>query len=136
MTVSQSSQVSFDVKNTGTLAATIANIGIGQTGSPYTLKGLPSLPVTLAPNTDFSFTIIFTPAVGRIFERDAASRYYDRRVDRIGYPASGIAQLHYWRSEWNGRGRFASEYYADSRKPLPSGAVGRPQRLQFRQSPR
>ena len=62
VTVSQSSQVSFDVKNTGTLAATIANIGIGQTGSPYTLKGLPPLPVTLAPNTDFSFTITFTPA--------------------------------------------------------------------------
>src|SRR3984957_1885409 len=61
VTISQSSQVSFDVKNTGTLAATIANIGIGQTGSPYTLKGLPPLPVTLAPNADFSFTIIFTP---------------------------------------------------------------------------
>jgi hypothetical protein len=65
VTVSQSSQVIFDVKNTGTLAATIANIGIGQTGSPYSLKGLPALPVTLAPNADFSFTITFTPtAVG------------------------------------------------------------------------
>jgi hypothetical protein len=65
VTVSQSTQVSFDVKNTGTQAATIANIGIGQTGSPYSLKGLPSLPVTLAPNADFSFTITFTPtAVG------------------------------------------------------------------------
>lgn len=63
VTVSQSSQVSFDVKNTGTLAATIANIGIGQTGSPYSLKGLPALPVTLPPNADFSFTITFTPAV-------------------------------------------------------------------------
>ncbi len=65
VTISQSSQVSFDVKNTGTLAATIANIGIGQTGSPYALKGVPPLPVTLAPNADFSFIITFTPtAVG------------------------------------------------------------------------
>jgi hypothetical protein len=59
--ISQSSQVSFDVKNTGTLAATIANIGIGQTGSPYSLSAPPALPVTLAPNADVSFTITFTP---------------------------------------------------------------------------
>jgi hypothetical protein len=63
--VSQSSTISFDVKNSGTVAATIANIGIGQTGSPYALTGLPSLPVTVAPNADFSFSITFTPtAVG------------------------------------------------------------------------
>jgi hypothetical protein len=63
--ISQSTQVSFNVKNSGTVAATIANIGIGQTGSPYTLTGLPSLPVTVAPNANFSFTITFTPtAVG------------------------------------------------------------------------
>lgn len=63
--ISQSSQISFDVKNTGTLTATIANIGIGQTGSPYSLTGLPALPLSLAPNADVSFTITFKPtAVG------------------------------------------------------------------------
>jgi len=63
--ISQSTQISFNVKNSGTVAATIANIGIGQTGSPYTLTGLPSLPVTVAPSANFGFTITFTPtAVG------------------------------------------------------------------------
>jgi hypothetical protein len=61
VTISQSAQVSFDVKNTGTLPATLSNIGIGQNNSPYSVSGLPNLPVTLAPNADFSFTITFTP---------------------------------------------------------------------------
>lgn len=61
--VSQTEQVSLDVKNTGTLTATISNIGIGQTGSPYTLSGQPPLPVTLAPNEDFHLTITFAPIV-------------------------------------------------------------------------
>jgi centrosomal CEP192-like protein len=59
--ISQSAQVILDVKNTGTLAATISNIGIGQTGSPFSLSGQPPLPVTLAPNADFHLTITFTP---------------------------------------------------------------------------
>jgi hypothetical protein len=63
--VSQSSTVSFTVKNTGTVTATIANIGIGQAGSPFSLTGLPPLPVTISPNASSSFTITFTPtAVG------------------------------------------------------------------------
>ncbi len=57
--VSQSEQLIFDVKNTGTLPATISNIGVA--AGPYTLSGLPSLPVTLAPNADFQITIKFTP---------------------------------------------------------------------------
>jgi hypothetical protein len=60
-TISQSSQVSFDVKNTGTLPAAISNIGIGQTNSPYSVSGLPALPLSLAPNSDARFTISFTP---------------------------------------------------------------------------
>jgi hypothetical protein len=59
--ISQSAQVILDVKNTGTLAATISNIGIGQTGSPFSLSGTPPLPVTLAPNADFHLTITFKP---------------------------------------------------------------------------
>jgi hypothetical protein len=63
--ISQSAQVNFDVKNTGTLQATISNIGIGQPNGPYSLSGLPPLPVTLAPNADFHLTITFKPtAVG------------------------------------------------------------------------
>ncbi len=59
--VTQSGQLSFDIKNTGTLAATISNIGVGQANGPFTLSELPSLPVTLAPNADFHITITFTP---------------------------------------------------------------------------
>ncbi len=59
VTISQSEQLIFDVANTGTLPATISNIGVGS--GPYSLSGLPSLPVTLAPNADFQITIKFTP---------------------------------------------------------------------------
>jgi len=57
--ISQSEQLIFDVKNTGTLSATISNIGVGS--GPYVVSGQPSLPVTLAPNADFQITIKFTP---------------------------------------------------------------------------
>jgi hypothetical protein len=57
--VSQSEQLIFDVKNAGTLPATISNIGVGS--GPYVVSGLPPLPVTLAPNADFQITIKFTP---------------------------------------------------------------------------
>ena len=62
-TITQSTQVNFDVKNTGTLPATISNIGIGQLNSPYSLPGLPPLPLNLPPNADARFTITFTPTV-------------------------------------------------------------------------
>jgi hypothetical protein len=59
--ISQSEQLIFDVANTGTLSATISNIGVGQAGGSYSVLGLPPLPVTLAPNADFHITIKFTP---------------------------------------------------------------------------
>lgn len=59
--ISQSAQLVFDVKNAGTSSMVISNIGIGQTGSPFSLIGLPALPVTLAPGVDFQFTILYQP---------------------------------------------------------------------------
>ena len=59
--ISQSAQLVFDVKNAGTSSMVISNIGIGQTGGPFSIAGLPALPVTLAPGVDFQFTIIFRP---------------------------------------------------------------------------
>jgi Abnormal spindle-like microcephaly-assoc'd, ASPM-SPD-2-Hydin len=59
--ISQSSQVTLEVENTGTLPATISNIGVQQTGGPFSLSGQPPLPVTLAPNADFRIVITFTP---------------------------------------------------------------------------
>ncbi len=59
--ITQSEQLKLDVKNTGTLAATISNIGLQAAGGPFSLSGQPPLPVTLAPNSDFQITITFTP---------------------------------------------------------------------------
>jgi len=59
--VSQSGQVVFDVKNTGTTPAILSNIGIGEAKSPFALSGLPALPLTLGPGADAPFTIAFTP---------------------------------------------------------------------------
>ncbi len=59
--ISQSAQLVFDVRNAGTSPVLISNIGIGQTGSPFSLIGLPALPVTLGPGVDFQFTILYQP---------------------------------------------------------------------------
>lgn len=59
--ISQSEQVMFTVQNSGTLATTISNIGIGESKSPYSLSGLPALPVSLGPGKSLSFSIIFAP---------------------------------------------------------------------------
>ena len=63
VTIGQSSQLSLDVKNTGTLPAILSNIGAGQVSGPFSLSGVPALPVSLAPNEDFHLTITFTPTV-------------------------------------------------------------------------
>ncbi len=59
--ITQSEQLIFDVKNTGTLPATISNIGVTPVSGPYSVAGTPPLPVTLAPNGDFELEITFTP---------------------------------------------------------------------------
>jgi hypothetical protein len=61
VTISQSAHVEFHVKNTGTLPASIANIGVAQVNGPFSLTGLPALPLSLAPNDEVRFTINFTP---------------------------------------------------------------------------
>jgi hypothetical protein len=59
--IGQAAQLSLDVKNTGTLAATISNIGVGQTNSPFSISPI-ALPVSLSPGADVHITITFTPA--------------------------------------------------------------------------
>ncbi|MBZ5634650.1 MAG: choice-of-anchor D domain-containing protein [Acidobacteriia bacterium] len=59
--VTESAQLNFAVKNTGTIPAIIANIGVGQLNSPFSLSGVPVLPASLAPGADFQFTISFKP---------------------------------------------------------------------------
>ncbi len=59
--ISQSSEIGFVVRNTGTLATTITNIGIGQTNSPYAVSGIPPLPVRIEPGAELSLLLRFTP---------------------------------------------------------------------------
>ena len=59
--ISQSGHVEFHVKNSGTLPASVSNIGVAQVNGPFSLTGLPALPLSLAPNEDLQFTINFTP---------------------------------------------------------------------------
>ena len=59
--ISQSKSTTFLLRNTGTQAAVIANIGIGAADSPYSVTGLPALPTNLAPNKQIKFTIKFAP---------------------------------------------------------------------------
>jgi hypothetical protein len=62
VTITQTGQVTFVVNNAGTVTAGIFNIGIVETNSPFSVSGLPALPVNVAPNAQTSFTLTFTPA--------------------------------------------------------------------------
>ena len=59
--ITQSEAIILDVQNTGTLPAVISNIGIGINNSPFSLSGVPSLPVSVQPGSSFPLTITFTP---------------------------------------------------------------------------
>jgi len=59
--ISQTGQLVFTVQNTGTINATIFNIGIAEATSPFSVSGLPPLPLTLAPGAQASFNISFAP---------------------------------------------------------------------------
>lgn len=59
--VTSSASIVVTVKNTGTLAAPISNIGPGQTDGIFTLSGLPTLPLSLAPGAEFPITVKFSP---------------------------------------------------------------------------
>lgn len=59
--ITQTGQVTFVVTNTGTVAASIFNIGIVEANSPFAVSGLPALPINVAQNGQASFTLTFTP---------------------------------------------------------------------------
>jgi len=61
-TVTLSESAHFTISNTGTVAASVFNIGIVEASSPFSVSGLPPLPLSIAPNAQASFTITFTPA--------------------------------------------------------------------------
>ncbi len=53
--------IDFVVTNTGTTAAKVSNIGINEPRSPFSLSGVPFLPVSLDPGGTLQFTINFAP---------------------------------------------------------------------------
>ena len=59
--VTQSEQVTFIVTNSGTIPASVSNVGIGEAKSPFSVSGLPHLPTTLDPGASFQFAIVFAP---------------------------------------------------------------------------
>ena len=59
--VAQSEHVTFVVTNSGTQTATVSNIGIGESKSPFSVSGLAPLPLSLAPGQSSQFTVAFAP---------------------------------------------------------------------------
>jgi hypothetical protein len=59
--VGRTSAVRFSVGNTGTLPATIQNIGISGNPAGFSLTGLPAFPATLDPGSAIVFNIGFAP---------------------------------------------------------------------------
>lgn len=59
--VTQSEQLMVVITNTGTSPATVSNISIGESPSPFSIAGPLALPTTINPSGTFSFNVIFTP---------------------------------------------------------------------------
>jgi hypothetical protein len=59
--ITESAQAGLDIKNNGTTAAVIQNIGVGQANSAYSITNLPALPTTIAPNATLRINIKFEP---------------------------------------------------------------------------
>ena len=60
--VGQTSQMDFTIKNTGTANASIISIAASDTRSVFKVDNLPSLPLTLSPDTSATFSLMFSPA--------------------------------------------------------------------------
>jgi hypothetical protein len=60
--IGASSRLDFVVANTGTTAAKVSNIGIGEAKSPFAITQPLTLPTSLDPGATIQFPIQFTPA--------------------------------------------------------------------------
>lgn len=61
--ITESAQIGLDIRNTGTTAATIQNIGIGQTGSAFSIVNPAALPATVAAGATLRVNLRFEPVV-------------------------------------------------------------------------
>ncbi|MCX6636442.1 MAG: choice-of-anchor D domain-containing protein [Acidobacteria bacterium] len=59
--VGQTSQVEFVVRNEGTGAATISSVAIVDARSAYRLVNIPEFPAAVAPGSELSFSLLFSP---------------------------------------------------------------------------
>lgn len=60
--VGDTATIDFTLENTGTAPAPILSLGIAAEGrSPFTILGLPALPLAIPPNSSVTFTIRFAP---------------------------------------------------------------------------
>lgn len=61
--ITDGSTLLLRVKNTGTLTATLSNIGTAPADGVFILEGLPGLPLRLEPDQELAFNIRFRPQV-------------------------------------------------------------------------
>jgi len=59
--VGQTSKIDFVIRNSGTSAASLANVGIFEAVTRFSLSGLPALPANLEPDKEVRFTIQYSP---------------------------------------------------------------------------
>jgi hypothetical protein len=80
--VGETSTLNFTVRNSGTAAATIANIGVAEPGSAFTLSGVPGLPARLEPDASLQFSINFKP-------RAPGFTTANLRIDAVSFTLTG-----------------------------------------------
>lgn len=80
--VGDTTALTFTIRNSGTAAATIANIGIVEPRSAFSLSGLPALPVRLDPEASQQFTISFKPTASGFTTASL-------RVDALSFALTG-----------------------------------------------
>lgn len=81
--VGKTASVTLVVANRGTAPATLTAIGISGANSPFSLSGLPELPVSIAPDQTLELTIQFAPAA-------LGSLTSALRVDSFVFTLSGV----------------------------------------------
>lgn len=59
--IGQTAQLDFVITNNGTTAATVSNIGIGESAGPFSVASSPPLPTSLDPGASVQFTLKFAP---------------------------------------------------------------------------
>jgi Abnormal spindle-like microcephaly-assoc'd, ASPM-SPD-2-Hydin len=73
----------LSVTNTGTAAATITSVGIAGAKSPFAISGTPKLPVSLAPGSNATIGLTFSP-------QTTGNSADALQVDKTSFPLAGV----------------------------------------------